>query len=42
MTTTLLLFSLSVVSDSLRPMDCSMPGFLFFTISQKFAQTHVH
>ena len=23
------------------PMDCSMPGFLFFTISWKFVQTHV-
>ena len=35
-------FSLSVVSDSLRPMDGSMPGFPVHHQLLKLAQTHVH
>ena len=38
----LLLFSLLVVSDSLNPMDCSMPGFLILHYLLEFAQTCVH
>ena len=37
-----LLFSHSVMSDSLRPMDCSMPGFPVLHHLPEFAQTHVH
>ena len=37
----LLLFSHSVVSDSLRPMDCSTPGFPVLHHLQVLAQTHV-
>ena len=32
----------SVVSDSLRPMDCSMLGFPVYHQLPKHAQTHVH
>ena len=35
-------FSLSVVSDSLWPMDCSTPGFLVYQQPPELAQTHVH
>ena len=35
-------FSHSVVSDSLRPMDCSMPGFPVHHQLPDLAQTHVH
>ena len=35
-------FSHSVVSDSLRLMDCSMPGFPVHHQLQDLAQTHVH
>ena len=38
----LLLFSHSVVSDSLWPNGCSMPGFLILHNLPEFAQTHVH
>ena len=38
----LLLFSCSVVSSPLRPMDCSMPGFPVLHHLSKLAQTHVH
>ena len=38
----LLLFSCSVVSVSLRPQDCSTPGFPFLHHLPEFAQTHVH
>ena len=38
----LLLFSQSVVSYSLRPMDCSTPGFPVFHYLLEFAQTRVH
>ena len=38
----MLLFSHSVVSDSLRPMDCSMPGFPGLYHLPELAQTHVH
>ena len=38
----LLLFSRSVVSDSLKPMDCSMPGFPVLRYLPELAQTHVH
>ena len=37
-----LLFSHSVVSDSLQPMDSSMPGFPVLHYLPEFAQTHVH
>ena len=37
-----LLFGRSVVSDSLRPLDCSMPGFPVLYHILEFAQTHVH
>ena len=38
----LLLFSCSVVSDSLDPMDCSTAGFPVLCQLQEFAQTQVH
>ena len=38
----LLLFSRSAVFDSLRPMDCSMPGFSVFHYLLEFVQTHLH
>ena len=38
----LLLFSHSVVSDSLWPMDCSTPDFPVLHHLPKLAQTHVH
>ena len=37
----LLMFSHSVMSDSLRPMDCSMLGFCVFHLLE-FAQTSIH
>ena len=36
------LFSCSVVSDTLWPMDCSTPGFLVLHYLPELAQTHVH
>ena len=39
---TLLLFTRSVVSDSLCPMDCSTPGFPVLHHPPELAQTHVH
>ena len=33
---------LSVVSDSLRPIDCSMPGLPVHHQLREFTQTHVH
>ena len=38
----LLLFSCSVVSNSLQPMDYSTPGFPVLHYLLEFAQTHVH
>ena len=38
----LLLFSCWVVSDSLRPMDCTTPGFRVLHHLPELAQTHVH
>ena len=38
----LLLFSCSVMSDSLHPNDCSTPGFPVLYRLSEFAQTHVH
>ena len=38
----MLLFSCSVVSSSLKPLDRSMPGFPVFHHLLKFAETHVH
>ena len=38
----LLLFSLSVMSNSLWSMDCSLPGFPVLHYLMEFAQTHVH
>ena len=35
-------FSHSVMSNSLRPMDCSMPGSLVLHHLPEFAQTHIH
>ena len=35
-------FSRSVLSDSLRPMDCSMPGLPVHNQFLEFTQTHVH
>ena len=35
-------FSRSVVSDSLQPMDCSMPGFPVHHQLLELAQIHVH
>ena len=35
-------FSHSVMSNSLRPMDCSMPGFPVLHHLPNLAQTHVH
>ena len=37
-----LLFSRSVISDSVTPMDCSMPGFPVLYHLPQFAQTPVH
>ena len=37
-----LLFSCSMVSDSLQPMDCNMPGFPGLHHLPEFAQTNVH
>ena len=36
------MFSFSLISDSLHPMDCSMPGFPFLHYLPEFTQTHVH
>ena len=36
------LFNRSVVSNSLRPMDCSTPGFPVLHYLPEFVQTHVH
>ena len=38
----LLLLSLSIMSDSLQPHDCSTPGFPVLHYLPEFAQTHVH
>ena len=38
----LLSFSSSVVSDSLRPMNCGTPGFSVHHCLPMFVQTHVH
>ena len=38
----LLLFSYSVMSISLKPMDCSMPGFSVLHYIPEFAQIHAH
>ena len=38
----LFLFSSSVVSDSLWPHDCNMPGFPVLHYLPEFVQTHVH
>ena len=38
----LLLFSHQVMSDSVDPMDCSMPGFPVSHQLLELAQTHVH
>ena len=38
----MLLFSHSVMSDSLSPHDCSAPGFPVLHHLPEFAQTHVH
>ena len=38
----LLLFNPSVVSDSLRPMDCSVPGFPALRHLLELAHTHAH
>ena len=38
----LLLLIHSVVSKSLRPLDCSMPGFSVFHCLPEFAQSHFH
>ena len=38
----LLLFSRPVMSDSLQPMDCSMPGLPVPHHLPEFAQLHVH
>ena len=35
-------FSRSVVSDSLRPNDCSMPGLPVYYQLPEFTQTHIH
>ena len=40
--TNMLLFCCSVVSNSLWPTDCSMPGFLVHHHLPEFSQTHVH
>ena len=37
-----LLFSCSVMSNSLHPMDCSMPGFPVLHYLPELAVTHVH
>ena len=38
----LLLFSHSVMSNSLKPMDCSMPGFPVLHYIPEFAQIHAY
>ena len=38
----LLLFTRSVLSNSLRPVDCSKLGFPVLRYLPEFAQTHVH
>ena len=38
----LLLFNCSVLSDSLRPLDCSMLDFPVLHYLPEFAQTHIH
>ena len=38
----MLLFSHSVMSDSLDPMDCIMPGFPVFHYLWESAQTQLH
>ena len=38
----LLLFTSSVMSDSLWPLDCSTPGFPILHYFPEFVQTHVH
>ena len=35
-------FSRSVVSDSLRPMDCSTPGLAVHHQLPEFTRTHLH
>ena len=35
-------FNCSVMSDSVHPMDCSMPGFPIHYQLPEFTQTHVH
>ena len=35
-------FNRSVMSDSLDPMDCSMPGFFVLYHLLEHSQTHVH
>ena len=35
-------FSPSVMSDSLRPMDCSVPGLPVHRQLLEFTQTHIH
>ena len=42
LTSILLLFSHSVVSNSCNPMNCSTPGFPVLQHLPEFAQTHVH
>ena len=37
-----LLFCRSVISDSLQPHNCSMPGFPVLHHLPEFAQTHIH
>ena len=37
-----ILFSHSVVSDSLQPLDCSTPGFPVLHYLLEFAEIHVH
>ena len=35
-------FSHSIISDALKPMDCSMPGVPVHQQPSELAQTHVH
>ena len=37
-----ILFSHSVMSDSLQPLDCSTPGFPVLHYLLEFAEIHVH
>ena len=37
-----LLFGLSLMSNSLNPFDCSMPGFPVLRHLPELAQTHIH